>query len=303
MNTHTASLASLLGVLILAGCDPVTETGRVSATELESLADGGHRRTVHHPDCTLQVTSEGGDGLNTSTAPDGTVVQVQLGADPRFGMLASVPDSVTVTPPQGRVYEQSSTRSITRDDPDDPWNIAVVTDETVINGRTYTDATGASLGAGGSVDGQSGTQELELGRQAPAATHVRVSIAADGSRAPLDVAVSTKQYPHCCSSVQVGGVEVSPRRDNRHQVVHVRCIGAKGELERCCLCLKFRVGHQAAPLRRARAAAAARATPTLPAMRWLLLYGRWACRVVGLSRSMRAWTQTFTASLAGGTRW
>eukprot|EP00964_Phaeocystis_antarctica_P022408 scaffold12436_cov62-Phaeocystis_antarctica.AAC.1 len=56
------------------------------------------------------------------------------------------------------------------------------------------------------------------------------------------------------------------RLDKRHQVVHVRCIGAKGELERCCLCLKFRVGHaQAAPLRRARAAAAARATPTLPA--------------------------------------
>ncbi len=40
MNTHTACLASLLPLLWLAGCDPATETGRVTAYELQTLADG-----------------------------------------------------------------------------------------------------------------------------------------------------------------------------------------------------------------------------------------------------------------------
>jgi len=50
VNTHTASLASFLGVLSLAGCDPVTETGHVTAVALDSLSDGvGGPKAIARP--------------------------------------------------------------------------------------------------------------------------------------------------------------------------------------------------------------------------------------------------------------
>eukprot|EP00964_Phaeocystis_antarctica_P088807 scaffold56534_cov60-Phaeocystis_antarctica.AAC.5 len=85
-------------------------------------------------------------------------------------------------------------------------------------------------------------------------------------------------YPRLPAAVQDGTARAS-------RSMHVPCRRRPRAPRRRCGAPRAWACRQAqraaARLRRARAAAAARATPTLPALRWLQLYGRRACRVVG----------------------
>ncbi|MDX1644644.1 MAG: RHS repeat-associated core domain-containing protein [Thermoanaerobaculia bacterium] len=78
------------------------------------------------------------NGGRTRTYPDGTVVVYDPEGDPRFGMLAPVPERITVTTPGGLVRTTTADRSVTLSDPYDPLSLAALVETTSVNGRTFT---------------------------------------------------------------------------------------------------------------------------------------------------------------------
>src|SRR5262249_19701413 len=95
-------------------------------------------RTVTFPDGTEAVSVTGTDGSATLTAADGTVTTIVLGPDPRFGMLAPLAASHTVTTPGGLTSTTTVSRAATLTDPSNPFSLTQQTDTVVLNGRTYT---------------------------------------------------------------------------------------------------------------------------------------------------------------------
>jgi len=79
----------------------------------------------------------GANGTTTYTYPDGHVVVVTLGPDPRWKMLAPVAASVTYTSPAGLVASASEQR-VANVAGGDPLALQALTDTLTINGRTFT---------------------------------------------------------------------------------------------------------------------------------------------------------------------
>src|SRR5262249_50988106 len=69
--------------------------------------------------------------------PDGTVTNVKYGPDPRFGMLAPMAISATVTTPGGTTRTESETRTVTLSDPSNPLSAVTLTETQTINGQSY----------------------------------------------------------------------------------------------------------------------------------------------------------------------
>ncbi len=117
-----------------------TKLGRASKYKVEQLASGDIRRT-HTDEAGLQSTlRQDQDATNTATATDGTVTTLRRGPDPRFGMNASILQSMSVATPGGRDLSLTGSRQISPPDLTDPLSLQGETDTLNVNGRSYTTA-------------------------------------------------------------------------------------------------------------------------------------------------------------------
>jgi RHS repeat-associated protein len=112
--------------------------GMTSTHQVENLATGDQRRVDTMADGTKSTELIRKDGTRTITLADGTVEQVKLGPDPRFGMADPIISSLTLTTPGGLVSTLSQTRTVTLSDPNNPLSLTSQTDTFVVNGATYT---------------------------------------------------------------------------------------------------------------------------------------------------------------------
>jgi RHS repeat-associated protein len=119
----------------------VTETtaeGKTSNYQVEYLPTGVQERVDTLPCGCQTVTLIGPDGSRTTTEVDGTVTKLTLAPDPRFGMMAPLTGSLTVTTPAGLTSTLTTTRSVTLSNPNDPLSLAKQTDTVTFNGQTFT---------------------------------------------------------------------------------------------------------------------------------------------------------------------
>jgi RHS repeat-associated protein len=116
--------------------------GRATTYRTEELATGDTRVTVTDPAGLATVSLQGQDGSRTTTTPDGTLATASQGPDPRFGMQAPRLETLTVTTPGGLVSTTSTNRAAAlvdpSGDPNEPANVASVTDTLTVNGKTAT---------------------------------------------------------------------------------------------------------------------------------------------------------------------
>lgn len=116
-----------------------TRLGRTTTHHVETLADGGVRRTDTQPDGTQSQTLQRPDGSTQATAADGTVVTVVQAPDPRFGMAAPYAKSLSATT-GGLTLTASAVRAATLSNPKDPLSARTLTETASVNGRTSTRA-------------------------------------------------------------------------------------------------------------------------------------------------------------------
>jgi len=110
--------------------------GEETAYEVKDLPTGERRLTNLYPSGLSEITLIGTDGTRTTTSSDGQVVGLTQGPDPRWGMLAPVIESLTVSTPGGKQLEASSVRDVTLTDPDDALSIESYTETVTTNGKT-----------------------------------------------------------------------------------------------------------------------------------------------------------------------
>ncbi|MGH8614615.1 MAG: hypothetical protein ACREYF_21960, partial [Gammaproteobacteria bacterium] len=114
-----------------------TAEGRTTTFTVEPLSTGDRRQVNTYSDGTVQTKLFKTNGEETTTAPDGTVTTKLEGPDPRFGILAPVPISVTTRLPSGLTATATTARTATLTDPDDPLSLILLTDTVTVNGKAY----------------------------------------------------------------------------------------------------------------------------------------------------------------------
>jgi YD repeat-containing protein len=121
-----------------------TAMDRLTRYRAERYPTGDRLRTVIRPGGTVEETLSDRLGNKTVKSPDGTVMTVRQGPDPRFGMLAPVPESITLTTPGGVSATAELQRIVTLEDSEDLLSISASIDELDVNGRTYYSALDAA---------------------------------------------------------------------------------------------------------------------------------------------------------------
>src|SRR5581483_6870073 len=109
--------------------------GRVAHLLTEFLPDGGRRRTITSTSGTTSVVLEASDGTRTATRPDGTVVTVELGPDPRFGLLSPIVARRDTELPSGTRRTEVGSRAATVATPGDPLSLTTLTETVAVNSR------------------------------------------------------------------------------------------------------------------------------------------------------------------------
>jgi RHS repeat-associated protein len=115
-----------------------TATGTTTQYQIEQLSTGAQQRTNTSPSGLQTVTQIGTDGTRTLTSPDGVTTTLTRGPDPRFGMLAPLLQSLSITTPGGKHSSLTTSRSVTLTDPNDALSLTSQTDIVTINGLNYT---------------------------------------------------------------------------------------------------------------------------------------------------------------------
>ncbi|WP_459867997.1 NHL repeat-containing protein, partial [Endothiovibrio diazotrophicus] len=109
--------------------------GRNYRFAVEKLADGGSRLVNTSP-AGLKTRKEfPADGTERIQSPDGTIEQVVLTPDPRFGMSAPVEGARTRLLPSGLLVEESTERTADLSNPGDPLSFTELTETHTTNGR------------------------------------------------------------------------------------------------------------------------------------------------------------------------
>jgi RHS repeat-associated protein len=127
----------------LAGANGYTVTttsalGHVRAYSFEQLPTGAIRRQVTQPSGAKTTTLINTDGSEQITYPDGTVVTVQYGPDPRWGMLAPVATSVKIQTPGFRIRTVTTRRVVALATPGNLFSLTRMTDTITDNGAVNT---------------------------------------------------------------------------------------------------------------------------------------------------------------------
>ncbi|MBI4702425.1 MAG: hypothetical protein HY744_15000 [Deltaproteobacteria bacterium] len=115
-----------------------TALGRTSSYGLEYLPTGGRHLVNTFPSGLSASMALAADGTTVTSFPDGMNLSLKSGPDPRFGMLAPLVASRTVSTPGGKTLMQTLARVATLSDPADPLSVTAQTDTLGINGRSFT---------------------------------------------------------------------------------------------------------------------------------------------------------------------
>jgi len=115
-----------------------TALGLASTYEVEELSTGDTRRVRIEPGGARTETILRTDGSRRVSYPDGTVVELVDGPDPRFGMQAPIQKSLIITTPQGITMSRSASRALTLSDPNNLLSLSSKTDTVTLNGLIYT---------------------------------------------------------------------------------------------------------------------------------------------------------------------
>jgi len=112
--------------------------GRTSTFQVQQLSTGDERRVNTDPAGLQRTVLIKTDGTEQTTDPDGTTSTRTDTGDPRWGMMAPVPKSLTVATPGGLTLNSTSTRTATLSNPDNPLSLTTLDYTRVLNGRTAT---------------------------------------------------------------------------------------------------------------------------------------------------------------------
>src|SRR5262249_26291975 len=121
-----------------------TAENRVSTYLVENLPTGDERRIETGPDGLSVEQLSRTNGEVTSAGPDGTVSELVIGPDPRWGMQAPFVASLTVTAPSGQVSSFSATKTVSLANASNPLSLLTQSNTFTVNGRTYTTAFNAA---------------------------------------------------------------------------------------------------------------------------------------------------------------
>jgi RHS repeat-associated protein len=134
-DTHTDNEISTVNGYIVT---LTTALSRTTTYRVENLITDTQRRINTFPDgmqTSEQITP---NGSRTTILADGTVIALQEGPDPRWGMQAPLPQNQTMTTPGGLVATLATVRTATLADPNNPMTLTSQTDTVSLNGRPYT---------------------------------------------------------------------------------------------------------------------------------------------------------------------
>jgi len=137
----------------------VTSTlGQTSSYQVGFLSTGEVRRVNTYPDGTSSTLIIGADATLSLTNPDGTVLSLQEGPDPRWGMEAPIIAKLTYKVPSGLTGTIIGQSTATLNNTNDPLSLKTLTETFTVNGRTFTSAYDAAA--------QTITATSAVGRQA-----------------------------------------------------------------------------------------------------------------------------------------
>ncbi len=122
-----------------------TALGRSSPYQVFTVSTGDTKLVNTDPAGLNTVTVHDRAQTITTTAPDDTVVQEQLGPDPRFAMNTPITASNTITTPSGLSGTFTHSRTATLGTPSNPFTLTSQSDQLSINGRTFTSFFDAAL--------------------------------------------------------------------------------------------------------------------------------------------------------------
>ena len=114
-----------------------TTLGRTTGYRVDDLLTGSQKRITTAPNGTQSELLTGTDFSRKTTLPDGTIVNLFEGPDPRFSMQAPIPTSQT-TSTGGLTYTFAMNRAANLSNPIDPLTLVSQTDTMTLNGRVYT---------------------------------------------------------------------------------------------------------------------------------------------------------------------
>ncbi|MGH8576908.1 MAG: hypothetical protein ACREXJ_08360 [Gammaproteobacteria bacterium] len=115
-----------------------TAEGRTTGFSVEHLATGDRRQVNTSPGGAVRARLfNTGRYEEITTGPGGTLTTVLEGPDPRFGMLAPFPASVTVKLPSGLTSTTTTARTATLAHPNDRLSLTGLTETTTRNGKPY----------------------------------------------------------------------------------------------------------------------------------------------------------------------
>ncbi|MCB1881453.1 MAG: hypothetical protein KDI54_15605 [Gammaproteobacteria bacterium] len=112
--------------------------GSATNYRVERTSTNDRRWTNTFSDGTVGTALFKADDTTEVSLPDGTQTRSVEGADPRFGMDAPVPTSVTVNTPGGLTNSRSRNRSAELADANDILSLKRLTETATLNGRTTT---------------------------------------------------------------------------------------------------------------------------------------------------------------------
>lgn len=115
-----------------------TGAGLTTTYAVESLAGGVARRTATEPTGAVTESLVRPNGTQRVTYPDGTIVDLVEGPDPRWGMQVPLLRTLTITPPTGAPLTRTFARAATLDDLTNPLSLTTQTDTFVLSGATST---------------------------------------------------------------------------------------------------------------------------------------------------------------------
>jgi len=115
-----------------------TGLGHTTTYRVEQLPTGDKRWLNTVPNGLSIESLFKTDGSQTTTSPDGTVVRIVQGPDPRFGMQSPVVESLDIATPGGLTQVITMSRTATLSNPGDLLSLISKTDTMVVNGKTLT---------------------------------------------------------------------------------------------------------------------------------------------------------------------
>jgi len=124
-----------------------TAMGRVTRYSSEAMDNGDRMAVTVDPAGGRTEVLMRSDGSSTVTYPNGNAATVRYGPDPRFGMLAPVLQSLTLSTPGGLTRTLTQSREVELSDSSDIFSLVSLVDTTRVNGRTYTYAYQADAGS------------------------------------------------------------------------------------------------------------------------------------------------------------